>query len=338
MPLRLAEFDISRPFLSRPAKVASQVVFGVVCALAMIGLRTLFDLWAPVSGPFALVYPAVLLATLYGHWRAGLAAAVVSFLWAWWIVLPIKFSYFFSNPDDPARVLLNLACVLVVIGFAEVFRHAAHQTMDEIRAAADRRLTLLAELEHRTKNNFALVASLIEIQKRQLKNPDLDAPLEDAANRVRTFADAYSNLAMEQEEGAEVEMKSYLGLLLDRIERAAFPPNVKLHREIDEVVLPRETGVAIALFLNEALSNCAKYAFPEGAPGTVAVAFAEIEGEWTLTVEDDGLGSAIENGDAVGGLGSSLMEAFAIQAGAHHEQGPRDRGYRVEMRSQALVA
>lgn len=333
MPQRLAQFDVSRPFLSRWAKVSAQIVFGIVCAFAMIGLRSLLDFWAPVSGPFALVYPTVILATLYGHWRAGLAAFAVSFLWAWVIVLPIQFSFTFDDPTDPARVLINAVAVLVVLVFAEVFRLAAHSTMEEIRTAADRRLTLLAELEHRTKNNFALVASLIEIQKRRLRNPDLDAPLEDAAMRVRTFADAYSNLALEQEEGSEVAMKSYLELLVDRIERAAFPPNVRVLREIEDTTLPRETGVAIGLYLNEALSNCAKYAFPEGAPGSIVVAFTAEGDDWSLVVEDNGIGASVATVATDGGLGSSLMQAFAAQARAVQIESRPTRGHRVELRS-----
>ena len=73
---RLANFDVSRQFLSAWSKFAAQMIFGILCGAAMIGLRTLYDLWAPTSGPFAMIYPTVLLATLYGHWRAGLAAFV----------------------------------------------------------------------------------------------------------------------------------------------------------------------------------------------------------------------------------------------------------------------
>ncbi len=330
---RLAQFDVSRPFLSGWAKVSAQIVFGVVCAFAMIGLRSLINLWAPESGPFALVYPTVMLATLYGHWRAGLASLVVAFIWAWWLVLPVTGSFQFSNPTDPARVLINGSACLIVIIFAEAFRNAAHSTMAEIREAADRRLTLLGELEHRTKNNFALVASLIEIQKRRLSNPELDAPLSDAANRVRTFADAYSSLAMEQEEGSEVAMKPYLELLVSRIQRAAFPGNIKVLSEIEEIDLPREVGVAIGLFLNEGLSNAAKYAFPEGAPGTVVISFHVTDDSWSLVIEDNGIGAALEKGDPDGGLGASLLEAFASQARAEHSVTDDKRGYRLELRS-----
>lgn len=329
---RLAHFDVSRQFLTKPGKIASQIGFGTFCAAAMIGLRSVLDVWAPVSGPFALVYPTVLLATLYGHWRAGLTSFILSFAWAWYFVLRTPYSFTFEDPTDPLRVVINAAAALVLLFFAEVFRSAANRTMDEIREAADRRLVLLAELEHRTKNNFSLVASLLEIQKRQLSSPELSRPLEDAVSRVRTFADAYSHLAVEQEEGAEVAMKPYLDLLLDRIERAALSSSVKLHREIEDIHLPREVGVAIGLYLNEALANCAKYAFPEGAPGTIAVSFNVYEDRWVLSVEDNGLGAASLS-DQSTGLGTSLMDAFAVQARAEHSRSVRAGGYRVELAS-----
>lgn len=330
---RLAQFDVSRQFVSRKGKLAAQLLFGVFCATAMIGLRSLFDLWAPESGPFALIYPTILLATLYGHWRAGLAAFIGSFLWAWYFVLPVPHSFYFSNPTDPARVMLNALCALVLIVFAEAFRRAAHSTVEQIRDAADRRLTLLAELEHRTKNNFALVASMLEIQKRRLGNPDLHGPLDDAAGRVRTFADAYSSLAMEQAQDRNVAMKSYLEILLDRIERAAVPGHVRLSREIDDIALSRETAVAIGLYVNEAVSNCLKYAFPHDRSGNITVYFTAFDGDWRLSVEDDGVGvDAVVSTD--GGLGTSLMAAFAQQAGATHDAGPALHGFRSEMTSE----
>ena len=328
---RLASFDVSKQFSSPQGKVAAQVTFGVLCGAAMIGMRSLFDLWAPVSGPFALIYPTVLLATLYGHWRAGMVAFVTTFLWAWYFILPAQTSFFFTEPTDPARVLLNAACALIVIVFAEAFRRAARFTMDQSREDADRRLVMLADLEHRTKNNFALVASMLEIQKRRIPQAELHGPLDDAVGRVRTFADAYSALAVEQDNDHDVAIKPYLEQMLTRLERSALPANVRLFREIDEVMLPREIAVAIGLYLNEAVSNAAKYAFPANRPGTLAVFFNNKDGKWRLTIEDDGVGE-----DAVshspGGLGSKLLHAFAAQAGASHHAGPVLNGFRTEMR------
>ncbi|MDP4574985.1 histidine kinase dimerization/phosphoacceptor domain -containing protein [Qipengyuania sp. G39] len=327
---RLAEFDVSRQFITGRGKLAAQLTFGAICAAAMIGLRSLYDMWAPESGPFALIYPTVLLATFYGHWRAGLVSFVVTFFWAWYFVLPGQSSFFFTNPTDPARVLLNAVCCLIVIIFAEAFRRAAQSTMKEIRERADKRLTLLAELEHRTKNNFALVASLLEIQKRQMSDPSLHGALEDAVGRVRTFADAYSTLTLDHEEGGDVAMKPYLDVLLDRIERAALTENINVYREIEPMRLPSETAVAIGLYLNEAISNCAKYAFPEGRLGKIGVFLQAVDGGWRLTVEDDGVGEEAIKLNS-GGLGKNLMLAFAHQAGASHSAGPVLNGFRNEM-------
>lgn len=328
---RLATFDVSRQFVSPRGKIIAQILFGALCATAMVGLRSLFDLWAPISGPFALIYPTVLLATLYGHWRAGITAFLATFLWAWYYILPAQKSFFFLDPTDPARVTLNALCALIVLVFAEAFRRAARSTVDQISEAADRRLTLLADLEHRTKNNFALVASMLEIQKRRIPQVELHGPLDDAVGRVRTFADAYSALALEQNDDTEVAMKCYLEQMLMRLEGAALPPNVCLFREIDEAMMTREDAVAIGLYLNEAVANACKYAFPNGRSGTIAVFFHVRDGAWRLTVEDDGVGE-----DAVqlasGGLGSKLLMAFAQQAGAEHFAGPVLNGFRSEMR------
>lgn len=328
---RLANFDVSRQFLTRKGKLVAQLTFGAMCGGAMIGLRSLIDIWAPTSGPFALIYPTVLLATLYGHWRAGLVALATTFLWAWYYVLPASRSLVFSDPTDPARVALNAVCALVVLTFAEAFRRAAHSTVEQIRESADRRLTLLADLEHRTKNNFALVASMLEIQKRRIPHRELHGPLDDAVGRVRTFADAYSALAMEQADTADVAMKPYLEQLLSRIEAAAVPPNVRLFRELEPLMLPRESAVAIGLYLNEGVVNACKYAFPEGRSGTIAVFFHVRDGAWRLTIEDDGVGNEATSTNS-GGLGSNLLKAFAQQAGATHHAGPVLNGFRTEMR------
>lgn len=327
---RLAQFDVTRQFLSPRGKFAAQIAFAGICSAAMIGLRTAFDLWAPTSGPFALIYPTVLLVTLYGHWQSGVVALVLTFLWAWYFVLPDTRSFAFSNPADEARVLLNALCCMIVIVFAEAFRRAARSTVDEIKRAADRRLVLLADLEHRTKNNFALVASMLEIQKRNSNDERLHSHLEDAAGRVRTFADAYSELALEQADDVDVELKPYLEALLDRLEGAALPPNVKLFREIDPAKLPRETAAAIGLYLNEAVSNAVKYAFPDDREGTIGIYFNSGTDGWRLTVEDDGLGVDSKGQNEVG-LGSKLMAAFAHQAGGSHSAGPAITGFRAEL-------
>ena len=122
----------------------------------------------------------------------------------------------------------------------------------------------------------------------------------------------------------------YLDQLLDRIERAAVPDHVSLFREIDAVQLSRETAVAIGLYLNEAISNSLKYAFPDERPGKIGVFFQHRPEGWRLTIDDNGVGIEGEPSKG-GGLGSNLLQAFSAQAGARHSAGPTLGGFRTEM-------
>ena len=305
-----------------PASVSPlvpQFVFGLCLAIAMIGLRALIDTVAPTSGPFALVYPTVLIATLFGRLWAGIVCLIVSFAWAWYVVLPFAWSFAFEQEGDTARVLINFVACCIVVALAEIFRAAVRVREAELEDSLDRRRWLMAELQHRTKNNFALVASMIELQKRRQDNPAATAALEDAANRVFSFSRAYAQLAVDEADRQEgdIDMASYLEDVVDHLVDASFDENVTVTRRIAPIALPREQAVAIGLFLNEALTNAAKYAFGDGRKGELHILLEGTASDWRLDVRDNGAGSAAPS-DADGGLGKSLMRTFANQAEAEY--------------------
>lgn len=328
---RLARSDVSSHLKQPASRIIAQVLFGVICSLLMVAVRSLFDMWFPNSGPFALVYPTVLLATLYGRWQAGAMAFLVCFMWAWYFILPASESFAFADEADKSRVALNALSALVVLIFAETFRAAVERGRIERDDEIERRAVLLAEMEHRTKNNFAMVASLLELQKRREAAPELRTAFDDAIGRVRSFAEAYSNVAAQQGEGAHVDVRPYLTQVVERVSGALFTDRVEIRTQISNMTLPREIAVAIGLYVNEVLTNCAKYAFPNGRAGKVEVAFEEAGAAgWKLTVRDNGIGKATSS-ESVAGLGSSLLNAFAKQAGAEHSIELSERGCNAEL-------
>ncbi|MEL1251421.1 sensor histidine kinase [Aurantiacibacter gilvus] len=317
----------------------AKILFGLGCTLAMIGLRVVLDVWAETAGPFALVYPTVLIAALFGHWQAGLASFVTSFLWAWYYALAPVQSWEFEVASDPSRVAINAAAVLIVLFLAEAFRRAVSKALQERDEEIERRVMLQQELEHRTKNNFALAASLLEMQKRRESLPDVAAALDQAIARIHSFSSAYSNLALTQGEGAMVAMQDYLVDVVDRVARGAFLDNVEV--EIDpgttDLTMPREVAVAIGLFTNEALTNCAKYAFPDGQNGKVAIRFSGEGERWSLAIEDNGVGIAAgESDENSDGIGERLFAAFAQQARAEYRIDARPGGRSLRLESQQL--
>ena len=65
-----------------------QLAFGLLCTAVFIATRVLVDQIAPTAGPFALIYPTVLIATLFGRWPAGGISYALSLSWVQWWVLP----------------------------------------------------------------------------------------------------------------------------------------------------------------------------------------------------------------------------------------------------------
>tara|TARA_B100000678_G_C18199107_1_gene498685 strand:- start:580 stop:1617 length:1038 start_codon:yes stop_codon:yes gene_type:complete len=312
--------------------IVTQIVFGLCLAVAMIGLRALIDTVAASSGPFALVYPTVLIATLFGRLLAGIVCLIVSFLWAWYVVLPDSWSFAFAQDGDLSRVLINFLSCCIVVALAEVFRAAVRLREAELEDSLDRRRWLMAELQHRTKNNFALVASMIELQKRRQDNPDAAAALEAAANRVFSFSRAYAQLAVDEADRQEgdIDMASYLEDVIDHLVDASFDKDIRVVRRIAPIPLPREQAVAVGLFLNEALTNAAKYAFADGRGGMLEIILEGTPADWRLAVRDDGAGSAAQS-DRDGGLGKSLMATFARQAEAEHSVDVTEDGCHVTL-------
>ena len=278
---------------------------------------------------------AVLLAVLYGRLPGGLVALILSFTWVWYCGLPPHNSFGLKTQDDVFRTLNHGGAALVVLVLTEKFRRLVDKAVERRDAEIARRSLLLEELEHRTKNNFALVVSLLETQKRSESNPAIQRASEIATSRIHSFARAYTNLAESQGEGGAVSVRPYLREVVTHFSDGGFHESVKVSFHSDECSLAREVAVAIGLFTNEALTNCAKYAFADGRAGQVKVRFdCGAHQQWELVVADDGIGEPPAGEDRQqSGLGTKLMAAFAQQARAKYSIDTSERGRTVRLTS-----
>ena len=228
------------------------------------------------------------------------------------------------------------ACGLIVLLFAESFRAAvAHRTAQRDAEIA-RRTVLQTELEHRTKNNFALVASLLDTQARRQDDAAVREALALAVNRVRSFAGAYDHLGRVAHDGRDIAVRPYLIEMIDEFLGSSFEDHITIRREIADFQLPAEQAVAMCLLVNEALTNCAKYAF-EGRPdGIVEITLTGPAEDWRLEVRDDGVGGAHATGSTgSSGIGNALMKAFAAQARAELSVETRPDGTCVRLVARA---
>ncbi|HUO02241.1 MAG TPA: histidine kinase dimerization/phosphoacceptor domain -containing protein [Rhizomicrobium sp.] len=288
------------------------------CAILGIGLavvlRFVSDHIAPGAATFAFVYPAALMATLLGGWEAGMGTMAVSEALAWIFVMPSANPGGGHTPLQVTSAIIVTITVIAVIAAGEGFRVALQKIVAERNAKLAERELLFRELQHRVNNDFALVNSLLELQRRKSGDPETRRALEQAIGRIRSVARVHQHLYTLPEIGA-IDIRQYLRDLCAALAEATLPSaGVYLRCHCEEAYMPRSRAIAVGLATNELITNAIKHAFPEGREGDIDVRFEKTETGWCLSVRDNGVGLAATQHPKTG-LGAGLIEEFVRQAG-----------------------
>ena len=313
---RIGELDLPDRLYPAVPRWVTQCGVALLCVGAAGLLRLGINLVAPGAAVFALVYPAIMIATLFARWQSGLLTAVISIGYAFFAI------YLPSPTTTQSGPYWTLFAIIVAAGLtislAETFRRTVHRaTHERDREIADRDL-MLSEFEHRVKNNFQIVASMLDIQRRRVSDPAAGEALGAAMMRVDSIARAHRHLYRDGQ-ASEVNVSDYLKDLCNALSDALLlRGGVTLACDADTARIPRDHAVSIGLVINELVTNAAKHAFTGRDTGTIRVSWKrKAEGGWRLTVTDDGVGmpTSPQPKRTDGGLGQRLIEAFAKQAG-----------------------
>lgn len=190
-----------------------------------------------------------------------------------------------------------------------------HRSEAALRRALTERELLLKEVNHRVKNSLQLVLSMLSLQGYRFKEPETRELFTKAISRVTAIAAIHERLYQDQDP-LTVEMHTYLtGLCAELVRASGMEENAQasLQIEVEEMRLPTEHGVAVALVVNELVMNALKHAQPASGPAVIGVRLARHgAGQVRLTVSDNG--AAPEQSPAeVSGLGTQLIRMLARQ-------------------------
>lgn len=309
------QLDMPRRFAPRVPIWVTEIACGLVATAAAALARTAVDALLPGAAPYIFLFPGVLIATGLGGWRAGVLALGFILALAWRRVLAPAGSSF-ANPADAATFALNALSALVVVMVAHGFRAASRREIDERSARLAQRDLLFRELNHRMKNSFAMISSVVDLQRRRAASDDIKSALGLVLNRMSSIARAHDELYGDQSDVTDIDFGAYLDSLCRDI-GAALGPDAPLavRCRCDSVRLGRDRAVAFGLIVNELATNAAKYATTSGAVTPFDVRLTSEGSVCTLLVADDGPGLPADY-DKRTGLGRRLIEAFAQQAGA----------------------
>lgn len=225
-----------------------------------------------------------------------------------------------------------------IASFAHSFDQMANRISERdssLRSAVTARDAAVKEIHHRVKNNLQIVASFLNLQRRQVKDPAAREVISAARHRIDALSIVHQTLY--QHERLEiVHMRPFLEALLSHLSGALGMDEIRVEMksEIEDIDRPADDAIPIALFILEAVTNAMKYAFDDEG-GTLTVRLYEEGEDIVLDVIDDGYGVDYEEeaDPESTGLGSKLMSAFAKQLRAnistHSKPG---EGFHVELR------
>jgi two-component sensor histidine kinase len=188
------------------------------------------------------------------------------------------------------------------------------QRDSDLKAAIEVRDAAVKEIHHRVKNNLQIVTSFLNLQGRQLQDPEARQAIAAARHRIDALAIVHQTLY--QHERLElVSMQPFLKGLIDHLAEALGMDtrNIRISQSYEDIERPADDAIPVALFLVEAVTNATKYAFDDENGGEVTISLTlDEDGNTTLKVADDGIGFD-STGDVRKGLGSKLMTAFSRQ-------------------------
>ncbi|MBE0646309.1 MAG: PAS domain S-box protein [Bacteroidales bacterium] len=125
---------------------------------------------------------------------------------------------------------------------------------------------LLREVHHRVKNNFAILISLMNMQKVSSHPGDFKVFLTELQGRIRTMSLVHE-LLYRSHDIDYIHFGEYLGQLTGIISRAYNSQPLKIHSSIETCILDVETALPLGLICNEVLTNAFKYALDDNPAG-----------------------------------------------------------------------
>ena len=189
------------------------------------------------------------------------------------------------------------------------------------KAAEERQAELFLELNHRVKNNLAIVSAMLRLQARA-GPAEVREHLGKAIDRIQSIAELHAAL-YQQNSVDRVDLCPYLSDLAERLSGALLARTaVRLDVSCDHAVVSSAEAVNIGLIVNGLVTNAAKHAFPDRTDGRIEVVLTRNGPDrLRLKVRDDGVGFREAAGRRTGSLGLRFVSSLVQSLGGAMTKG-----------------
>lgn len=237
------------------------------------------------------------------------------------IIVALYFSFkgqFFPQKNEFnslfQRRLVYFLLLLSSVSLTFILVYSYKKNYKFLENAVEEQQTLLAELNHRVKNNMAIIISLLNMQKNRTDNPETLEALQDVHDRVMSMALVHQKM-YQNKNISMVELAPYITELIAEIRNSIdIKKNITFRTEIEPIQLDLSTTIPLGLILNELITNAIKHAFPSKENPEIFISLKQVDdNHFEVLVLDNGIGSTAPNLSKRNGLGMKLIESLTEQ-------------------------
>ena len=150
---------------------------------------------------------------------------------------------------------------------------------------------LLAEVNHRVKNNLQVVSSLLKLQANQVADPITRQLFHENQSRVHAMAMAHDQLVNEERVGVH-NLQKYFDDMARNLQNiyARSDLYITIQTQIETLNLDLNQLINCGLIVTELVSNAFKHAFKDSKEGQIIIGLKEKDQVIRLWVQDTGMG------------------------------------------------
>jgi two-component sensor histidine kinase len=204
--------------------------------------------------------------------------------------------------------------------------------VEAVEGLLEQNRSLLRELNHRMKNNLAMISGLIAFEEERVAGGEAKASLQKLGGRVASLAVLYETLNLSGD-AITVRLDLYLGTVVSSIAEALRPEGggIDIVEDYREIVCGAKAAASYGLIANELITNALKYAFEGRDRGRIELSLSRAGDRIVFEVKDDGRGLPPGFDPAASsGFGMVLIRMLAEQLGGEYEfKGGSGLGFRL---------
>ncbi len=234
-------------------------------------------------------------------------------------------------------IIVIFIILLISVFLFFLFRHKKRinvlleQKYEMTQLNLEQKEFMMGEIHHRVKNNLQMVHAILDLQARDLKDPESAKLIEDSLNRINAISLIHQKLYQTDNIRA-VRMDEYLRELVDDLVhhfRREVSKQIQVRYELEDLNLDIETALPIGLIVAELVTNSCKYAFADQETPEIELRLNEQGKQLVLLVADNGTGKSGEQNGT--NFGTKLIQTMSKKLKAELAETSSDQGLKTEL-------